>query len=228
MMMLWLVPLLLSRIGLFHQQSNAGAFAFAVQTDLHPMNRAYRPISRASYSLAMSKQDSPSAQRNKQPIWDVLVSRVLPIIKQTPPDDKQLRVLEVAAGCGVHTEYFALQMSKALGYDRAFTWYPTDPMLDSLESIQCYINDNSDLLSKVVVPPMFLTLNALGIHEPSTKTTLSALKLDLIICINMIHISPWEATLGLMKMAGESLTENGCLYCYGPYKIGGTAVASNL
>ena len=52
--------------------------------------------------------------------------------------------------------------------------------------------------------------------------------LDLIICINMIHISNWEATLGLMKVAGEKLSRKGYLYCYGPYKIGGTAVESNL
>jgi hypothetical protein len=71
--------------------------------------------------------------------------------------------------------------------------------------------------SKLVVPPMFLTLNALGIQEPSTKNTLSAFQLDLIVCINMIHISPWEATfLGLMKMAGELFKKSSCLYCYGP------------
>lgn len=46
--------------------------------------------------------------------------------------------------------------------------------------------------------------------------------------INMIHISPWEATIGLMKTAECSLTQDGVLYCYGPYKEGGTAVESNL
>ena len=118
-----------------------------------------------------------------------------------------------------------MRMNEPLGGGKSFTWYPTDPMSDSLESIQCYINENS--LSKIVEPPMFLTLDESGIQEASTKESVAA-DLDLVICVNMIHISPWEATLGLMKVASESLSPSGCLYCYGPYKVGGTAVESNL
>jgi len=51
---------------------------------------------------------------------------------------------------------------------------------------------------------------------------------DLVTCINMIHIAPWEATLGLMECAEKVLRKGGRLMCYGPYKIGGTAVESNL
>ena len=51
---------------------------------------------------------------------------------------------------------------------------------------------------------------------------------DLVTCINMIHIAPWEATVGLMSCAGRVLRKGGILYCYGPYKVGGTAVPSNL
>jgi hypothetical protein len=50
----------------------------------------------------------------------------------------------------------------------------------------------------------------------------------LILCINMIHISPWEATIGLFRLAKENVVSGGILYCYGPYKVGGTAVESNL
>lgn len=132
----------------------------------------------------------------------------------------------------MHTEHFALSLSGAFGKG-SVSWYPTDPMQDSLTSIQAYIDDNSDALSNVVMPPLPLTLDASGIQEAATKTELlgqtsSSFSLDLILCINMIHISPWEATLGLMKLAGESLSRSGCLYCYGPYKEGGTAVESNM
>ena len=51
---------------------------------------------------------------------------------------------------------------------------------------------------------------------------------DLVLCINMVHISPWEATLGLMACAGKCLGPGGILMCYGPYKVDGTAVESNL
>jgi len=44
----------------------------------------------------------------------------------------------------------------------------------------------------------------------------------------MIHIAPPEATIGLMECAGKTLRKGGMLLCYGPYKIGGTAVESNL
>jgi hypothetical protein len=42
---------------------------------------------------------------------------------------------------------------------------------------------------------------------------------DAIVCINMIHISPWQATLGLMAGAARVLAPGGVLYLYGPYMI---------
>ena len=46
-----------------------------------------------------------------------------------------------------------------------------------------------------------------------------------ILCINMIHISPWAATLGLMRGAGALLPPGGVLYLYGAYKRGGAHTA---
>ena len=46
-----------------------------------------------------------------------------------------------------------------------------------------------------------------------------------IICINMVHISPWEATLGLIKGAAAILPPGSPLYLYGPYIRGGFATA---
>ena len=51
---------------------------------------------------------------------------------------------------------------------------------------------------------------------------------DLALCINMMHIAPWEATIGLMECANRVLRKGGMLVCYGPYKVGGTASESNL
>jgi len=48
---------------------------------------------------------------------------------------------------------------------------------------------------------------------------------DALVAINMVHISPWEATLGLMAGAGRVLREGGVLYAYGAYKRGGRHTA---
>eukprot|EP00977_Amphora_coffeiformis_P011070 scaffold2655_cov179-Amphora_coffeaeformis.AAC.3 len=53
--------------------------------------------------------------------------------------------------------------------------------------------------------------------------------MDWIWTINMIHISPWAATQGLMKMAGTKLKpKSGRLILYGPYRVNGFTVESNL
>ena len=52
--------------------------------------------------------------------------------------------------------------------------------------------------------------------------------MDLIICINMIHVSPWDATIGLFQLASQKLRPGGILYFYGPYKVNGKTAPTNL
>jgi len=147
-----------------------------------------------------------------------------------------LTIMETAAGAGVHTEYFATKLLEKFTADRTespFVWYASDPSQDSLLSILARTKEQN--LGAVVAAPKILTLGASGINqEESSKDALPAEdNFDLILSINMIHISPWEATLGLMKVAGQRLRkpsdsdDGGYLYCYGPYKIDGTSVPSN-
>jgi len=49
--------------------------------------------------------------------------------------------------------------------------------------------------------------------------------LTALVCINMIHISPWEATEGLLRLAGAALARDGLLYLYGPYRREGQHTA---
>lgn len=178
-------------------------------------------LRRLSHTLAMTKLESPSAQRNKEPIWEVLFSNVLPLLRDVANDDI-LNILEVAAGAGVHTDHFARKL--ITNNNNKFLWFPTDPQELSRASIQTYISDS--ILINQVRDPLPLTFDENGIMESHTASQLP--KLDLVICINMIHISPWQATIGLMKTAAETLRTGGVLYCYGPYKENGTAVESNL
>lgn len=198
----------------------------------------------------MAILESPSAERNKGPINDVLASSVLPdLIERAVSDGRDaLRVLELAAGCGVHTTHLA---SSFLSSERergglGLEWHPSDPDADARRSIDARVR--RDGLEDSVVKANGWILGrrggtacndggrgardagASGGGEEGNAAEYDAHRdsFDLALCINMIHISPWEATLGLMECAGMVLREGGMLVCYGPYKVGGTAVQSNL
>jgi Protein of unknown function (DUF938) len=213
-------------------------------------------------SSMAAKLDSPSAERNKDPIWKVLETQVFPRLLALQKNDhdseqqqrKPLQVLEIAAGAGVHMQYFAqqllnknkdgpLQQQEQFG---AFQWQSTDPDPQCLDSLlarrnELLLSSSSSSspatagvaaaaydasTSSTVQEPLSLTLDANGICESSTAEKLRQQNYDLIMNINMIHISPWEATLGLFKLAGEQ-QHGGILFLYGPYKVNGTCVESN-
>ncbi|WP_257461931.1 class I SAM-dependent methyltransferase [Archangium lipolyticum] len=146
------------------------------------------------------KRHAPSAERNREPILSVL-REVLP---------SRGTVLEVASGTGQHAVFFA----------RAFpelVWQPTDADPSARESIEAWRQEEG--LANLRAP---LALDA----RASTWPVESA---DAIVCINMIHISPWEACQGLMRGAGRVLPPGGPLVLYGAYFIEGRPTApSNL
>lgn len=113
-------------------------------------------------------------------------------------------VLEVASGTGEHCAYFAERFP-------ALTWQPSDPDLESLASIAAWTADLRNVL-----PP--IGLDAMAARWPLEEA-------DAILCINMVHISPWEATLGLMAAAGRLLAPGAPLVLYGAYRRQGAATA---
>eukprot|EP00573_Skeletonema_grethae_P000350 CAMPEP_0201691172 /NCGR_PEP_ID=MMETSP0578-20130828/4411_1 /ASSEMBLY_ACC=CAM_ASM_000663 /TAXON_ID=267565 /ORGANISM="Skeletonema grethea, Strain CCMP 1804" /LENGTH=250 /DNA_ID=CAMNT_0048176329 /DNA_START=256 /DNA_END=1008 /DNA_ORIENTATION=+ len=188
--------------------------------------------------------ESPSAERNKGPIYDmVLGSKVFPSLMENNDNSKKIRVLELAAGCGVHSTYF---VSKALAEGMSVEWHPSDPDLEARLSIDARVQ--RDNLADSIRPANGWILgkaggtacndghrdkgdagaNNNGIGGVEADYSQHHNNFDLVTCINMIHIAPWEATIGLMECAGKTLRKGGILLCYGPYKIGGTAVESNL
>lgn len=134
-------------------------------------------------------EDSPAADRNKEPILTVL----RPLL---PPTGL---VLEIASGTGQHIVHFAQAVPN-------LTWQPTEPDTDRLDIIQRRLSREN--LSNVN-PPLLLNVfdSPWLIEQPSV-----------IVCINMIHIAPWTATQALFQGASHFLTDEGLLFLYGPYR----------
>lgn len=143
---------------------------------------------------------SPAAERNKEPILRVLES-VLPA---------EGTVLEIASGTGQHVCFFAQALP-------GIRWQPTEPDDASREAMGIRIGDSR--LGNVEPP---LALDVSQPHWPVADRYVA------ILCINMVHISPWSATQALMRGAARHLSPGGKLILYGPYLENGQAVQSNL
>ncbi len=113
-------------------------------------------------------------------------------------------VLEVASGTGEHCAAFAERFP-------ALTWQPSDPDGESRASIADWCAELPNVL-----PP--LALDAAASDWPIART-------DAILCVNMVHISPWAATLGLMAGAARLLAPGAPLILYGPYRQHGVPTA---
>lgn len=150
----------------------------------------------------MSALSSPAAQRNKAPIADVLRG----VLPQTG------KVLEIASGSGEHALYFAREFPQIL-------WQPSDTDAAARASITSW-EDHANLPN--LLPP--IALDASKSEEWPPVDAVSA-----ILCINMVHISPWSATEGLLTGAEAMLGLHEPLILYGPYLRGGVDTApSNL
>ena len=143
---------------------------------------------------------SAAAERNKDPILRVLES-VLPATG---------RVVEIASGTGQHVCHFAAAMP-------GLRWQPTEP--DSAARAAMIARIRAAGLGNVDAP---VALDVHDAHWPVDDA------IDAIVCINMIHISPWSATTALCAGAARHLRPGGLLVTYGPYFENGTAVQSNL
>ena len=143
---------------------------------------------------------SAAAERNKDPILTVLES-VLP---------ESGSVLEIASGTGQHVCFFAGAMP-------GIRWQPTEPDDSSREAIAIRIGESG--LTNIEPP---ITLDVLAPIWPVAE------RYDAVLCINMVHISPWPATHALCRGAARHLDPRGLMVLYGPYLENGKAVKSNL
>lgn len=106
-------------------------------------------------------------------------------------------VLEVASGSGEHCAFFAERFPD-------LRWQPSDPEPSALTSIASWCAG----LDNVAAP---VAIDAAAADWPVERA-------DALLCINMVHISPWEATLGLLDGAVRVLPTGAPLILYGPYR----------
>jgi hypothetical protein len=146
------------------------------------------------------RRSAPAALRNREPIAEVL--------REWLPSSGS--VLEVASGTGEHAVWFAKRFPD-------LDWQPSDAHPDALASISAWRNFAG--LPNVREP---LVIDASANDWP-------VISADAVLNINMAHISPWSASLGLIAGAGRILPIDGPLILYGPWlKDDIETVPSNL
>ncbi len=148
---------------------------------------------------------SPSFERNHRPLIDVLAT-----VLGTAGGD----VLEIGSGTGQHATCFAQNFPQ-------YRWWPTDPDTEHLVSIAAW---TEHLNTGNVAAPQHLdaTQDPWPLGEAGYAP---ASGLDTIFCMNVVHISPWSVTLGLMRGAGAHLRHGGHLILYGPFARDGAHTA---
>ncbi len=141
---------------------------------------------------------SPAVARNTAPILEILRAHL----------PARARVLEIASGSGEHAVAFARALPST-------TWTPSDPSPQALASIAAW-RRTADLPN--LNPPLEL--------DASAPDAWPDLDIQVVFCANMIHISPWAATEGLLAGAGRILPDpGGLLVLYGPYRESDAALA---
>jgi len=160
------------------------------------------------------RQSSPAAERNRQPMLDVL-RRVL------PPSG---RALEIASGSGQHVSWFARHLP-------GWNWQPTEYAATALPSIAAWCVLDADDLAESASPPAgvgplpnVLPPLQLDVCAPAWPV---AGRFDAITCANMIHASPPPTLPGLMQGAGRHLAADGVLVTYGPYVLDDEPLAAS-
>ncbi len=140
----------------------------------------------------------PSTARNREPLLAALRPHL-------PPAGV---VLEVASGSGEHAVFLGAALPE-------LRWQPSDPDPSCRASIAAWVEHEGP--TNVAAP---LELDATAWPWPLAHA-------DAVLCVNMIHIAPWEATQGLLRGAAAVLPAGGPLLLYGPFVVDGHTAPSN-
>lgn len=142
------------------------------------------------------EKHAPATLRNR----DAIVALLQGVLPDTGT------VLEIASGTGEHAVYFGEKFP-------SLTWQPSDPDPEGCRSIAAWTKRAG---VSNILPPLQLDALSLGweIAKPAA-----------IVCINMVHIAPWEASIGLFEKAAKLLETGSTFFLYGPYFRGDAPTA---
>jgi SAM-dependent methyltransferase len=137
------------------------------------------------------KRHAPAAKRNRDALLDVL-GRLLP----------RGEILEIACGSGEH----AVHLGPRLPGRR---WLATDASPAAVDSARAWIEELPPADARALAPPALL--------DATDPDSWPVVRTDAVVCVNMLHISPWTACQGLMAGCGRILPPGGVLVLYGPF-----------
>ena len=143
------------------------------------------------------RRDSPSYHRNIEPITSKLHELI-------PKDN--IRILEIGSGSGQHVAYFSKEFPQA-------TFLPTDYEEENLASINAWTHGQENILPAQQLDAK--KLNWFGDNMEQTE------KFDVLLCFNVIHITPWEVTQSIFNGANKVMNEKCQILFYGPFRIKG-------
>jgi hypothetical protein len=162
-------------------------------------------FARAGASLAPDgRLDAPAFHRNHEPIWSAIADF---FAKQTGD------VLEIGSGTGQHAVAFARRSPY-------LTWWPSDVHAPNLDSIAAWTRHEG--LANLC-PPQQIDLTKSDWNWRNDQA--GSRPLLAILCINVLHISPWSASQNLFSGAGRLLRADGRLLLYGPFMRDGVHTA---
>jgi SAM-dependent methyltransferase len=156
---------------------------------------ADKPIALEDRASDAQRLFSPSAARNRDPVLRALQAIL-------PPRGL---MLEIASGTGEHVVHFAKGLP-------GWRFQPTEFDEISRQSVRAWIAYEG--LANIAAP---ITLDA----RADVWGVEAASSLDAILSLNMIHIAPWAAAVGLFRGAGRLLKPGGLLLLYGPFQENG-------
>lgn len=134
------------------------------------------------------KRHASATARNSGPLAEVLAQEL--------PDSGL--VLEVASGSGEHAVFMARRFP-------ALEWQPSDVETDALASVDAWAAESS----------LAHLRPAIALDASSPDWPIDAA--EVVLCVNMVHISPWSASEGLFAGAGRVLSPGSPLILYGPF-----------